>query len=118
DISGTERFFYDNQEPGNQIYNGFILKNGRLLVPSDNFPGEEPEIGRDEIPSDLSRFSSATFWVRLTTLPRGYGYALDAMPYADRAGRPAALKAAQEGASRPQIDMQRLRGILNSPHTE
>jgi hypothetical protein len=71
------------------------------------------EIG-DEIPKELLRYSSATIWDRSTKLAGGYGYALDADGAVGPGGSPAALKAATQRLSKPQIDPQHLRQLLNS----
>lgn len=65
-------------------------------------------------PEELLRYSSASFWVRSSKLARGYGYALDADGGAGPSVNPAAVKAATEQQSKPQIDPARLRQILNS----
>jgi hypothetical protein len=102
DITGAEEFF--DQGEDEELFKGFRRATGASL-------SSETDAA---IPEDLQRYSSASIWIRSTNLPRGYGYALDADGPAGPDVNPAALKTAIEGSSKSQIDVQRLREILNS----
>jgi hypothetical protein len=66
------------------------------------------------LPKELLRNASASIWVRSSKFARGYGYGLDADGAAGPSANPAALKAVLEQQSKPQIDVQRLRQMLNA----
>jgi len=69
-----------------------------------------------KLSSDAEKVSAASVWVSLATLPYGYGYALDADGGAGPDVNPAALKAAKDGQSKPQIDPRKLRDLLLHGH--
>jgi hypothetical protein len=102
DIARTREFF--GSEESEQLIKGFRVTSGYSLP-------AEADAG---VPEELRRYSSASIWVRLSALPRGYGYGLDADGGAGPDVNPAALRAASSGMLRPQIDPQRLRQILDS----
>jgi hypothetical protein len=99
DVPATEEFYGE----GDDFRKGFRQYSGSAAIDVN-----------EAFPEDLRRYSSTSFWVRSTSLPRGYGYALDADGGAGPDINPAALKAATAGLSKPQIDVQRLRDIVNS----
>jgi hypothetical protein len=99
DMPGAEEFYGEGQE----LLKGFRRTTGYSLWSETN----------GAIPEDLQRYSSASIWVRSTSLPRGYGYGLDADGGAGPDVNLATLKTATEGLSKSQIDVQRLRAILN-----
>jgi hypothetical protein len=63
---------------------------------------------------NLLRYSDASVWVALTSLKRGYGYALDADGSAAPSLSAAALKEAIDGSKRPQINVNDLRRALET----
>jgi hypothetical protein len=99
DVPATEQFWSE----GDDFRKGFRQTSGHAAIDVS-----------EAFPEDLRRFSSTSFWVRSTSLPRGYGYALDADGGAGPDINPAALKAAAAGLSKSQIDVEHLRNILNS----
>lgn len=102
EMAGTQEFFGGQSDE--ELIQGFRKANGYFLSSDVN----------GAIPEDLLHYSSASVWVRLTKLAWGYGYALDADGTAAPNANPAALRAANAGLLKPQIDPQRLRQILNS----
>jgi hypothetical protein len=98
-VPATEQFWSE----GDDFRKGFRQTSGHAAIDVS-----------EAFPEDLRRFSSTSFWVRSTSLPRGYGYALDADGGAGPDINPAALKAAAAGLSKSQIDVEHLRNILNS----
>jgi hypothetical protein len=60
----------------------------------------------------LLRYSSATFWARSPSFPRGYGYALDSDGGADQEVDPATVKAALQGLAKHKIAAGEVRRVL------
>jgi hypothetical protein len=70
--------------------------------------------GGFEVPERLSRYSSVTWWVRSSNLPRGYGYVLDVEGAADPGVSADSVKAAMDNLSKSQINVEELRRRLNA----
>jgi len=106
----------DGRRPCEEL--GFKLKSGYYL--SDDY--SRPMLPNDVVfsgirPSDwerLSRYSSASFWVRSSNLPRGYGYSLDVEEGLDSGVSADSVKAAMDNLSKPQISVEELRRRLNA----
>jgi hypothetical protein len=98
--------FYDVR--GGKIVEEF---EGNLLRAFDElFDTGDPEgSGIDE---HLLRYSSATFWARSPSFPRGYGYALDAVGGAGEDADPATVKAALQGLAKHKITAEELKRVL------
>ena len=67
-----------------------------------------------EVDERLLRYSSASFWARSASFPRGYGYALDADGGAAPSVNAATLKTVTDGLSKSQISVEELRRRLNA----
>jgi hypothetical protein len=105
--------FFDVKDGKIVEEDGWLLRAGWCpftVVDCDKFDSEN---GIDEF---LLRYSSATFWARSTSFPRGYGYALDAEGGAGEDADPASVKAALLELARHKITAEELTRVLAERH--
>jgi hypothetical protein len=88
---------------------GEALIAGYRKYAGQGLPSDGPQL--DE---KLERYSSLSLWIRSSTLPRGYGYALDADGAAGPSLSAAAMDAAIGGLSKSQISTDDLKRALDA----
>jgi len=97
--------FYDSDEDG--LRAGFRKPQGGFA----DYVFADPKLRR--LLFGKKGYSNGSFWARSESLPRGYGYALDADGSLGPSVSEAAVASAISGSKKPQISVEELRRKLN-----
>jgi hypothetical protein len=105
ETTGLEAEFYNSDE--DEFIAGFRKPEGGFA----DYVFADPKLRR--LLFGKKGYSNGSFWARSASLPRGYGYALDADGSAGPSVSEAAVASAISGSKKPQISVEELRRRLN-----